>query len=285
MYAIYLPNAPLRPYIECFWFLQTNLTPPAQLEENIFTDGRADILFNFGAPYLRRNAGDQEQAHSLTASNLDAQRRYPVHIVQQGQLHLIGVRFRPAGLAAFLPMPMGQLAGLTLDLHNAFGPAGEELEYRLFETAGHRPQQLALLNTFFIRRLAVGAGHTLVNNLVATIEQHGGQITVRDLSRTYGYSIRTIDRIFQNVMGLSPKFYARIVRFGRVLNCLLHQPAAAWADIAAGYGYYDQPHFVKEFVEFTGQQPERYRAQLRREEVTTPPNHVQFLQDNSERMS
>jgi AraC-like DNA-binding protein len=280
MYEICFPLVPLRPFIECFWFLQTKVVPPAQLEEIIFADARADIVFSFGSPYLRRNAGQQDHTQMMSVSNLDAQRRYPVHISQQGQLHLIGVRFRPGGLAAFIRLPTGELDGLTLGLRDVFGQRGDDLEYQLFEAAGQRHMQLNLLNEFFMQNLEVRSAHALVTHVAAAIAERHGRAAIRDLSREYGYSIRTLDRLFHQVMGLSPKFYVRIARFRHTLNCLVHRPEIEWADIVSTYGYYDQPHFIKEFVEFTGIRPEAYRAQIHHHGFLSSPNHVQFLQDN-----
>jgi AraC-like DNA-binding protein len=284
VYVVRFPARPLQLFIECFWFLRTEVSPPQQLEEHIFTDGRADIVLSFGSPYLRSRAGREDHAQ-LVRSNLDAQRRYPVNIIQQGQIDLIGVRFRPGGLAAFVRVPVGELDGLTLGLRDVFGQAGDDLEQRLYEAAGRHDLQVRLLNGFFMGMLEVPEEHELVAHVAATIERQRGQVSVHGLGDMYGYSIRTLDRQFRQVMGFPPKFYARTVRFRHALNCLVHDPAVEWVDIVATCGYYDQPHFIKEFVEFTGTQPEAYRARLWDDGVPSAPNYVQFLQDNPEQMS
>ena len=271
-------------FIECFWFLRTEVSPPRQLEEHIFTDGRADFVLSFGSPYLRFRAGRQDQVQ-MVRSNLDAQRRYPVNIVQQGHIDLIGVRFRPGGLAAFVRVPVSELDGLTLGLREVFGQAGDDLEQQLYEAAGRYDLQVRLLNGFFMDLLKVPDEHELVAHVAATIERQRGQVSVHALSDMYGYSIRTLDRQFQQVMGFAPKFYARTVRFRHALSFLVHNPTIEWAGIIANCGYYDQPHFIKEFVEFTGTQPEAYRARLWDDGVPSAPNYVQFLQDNPEQTS
>ncbi len=284
MYRVVFPAAPLRRFIECFWFLRADIAPPGQLEEHIFTDARADIVFSFGNPYLRANAGQPGAPELMRVSNLDAQRRYPVSIVQHGHIDLIGVRFHPGGLAAFLPIPAGELEGLTLGMGDAFGLPGTGLEQQLYDAAPQPPRQLDLLNTFFMGRLHARPEHALVWHVAATIEQHAGNVPISRLSQLYGYSVRTLDRRFQQVLGFSPKFYARIVRFRQALNCLVHHPATAWTELASTYGYYDQPHFVKEFVEFTGSPPEVYRARFQRQDFPSTPNLVQFLQDTPDHL-
>jgi len=100
MYTIRFPAVPLRPFIECFWFLRVDIAPPERLEEQIFADARADIVINFGSPYLRLDAVEQ-RTQVMHRSNLDAHRCYPAGIFQQGQIDLVGIRLRPGGRAAF----------------------------------------------------------------------------------------------------------------------------------------------------------------------------------------
>lgn len=278
-YDIWAPSPPLRPFIESFWFLHTAVRGQAPLEEIVFTDARADLMLCFGSPYVRRTIGPHAHTQVMRLSHLDAQRHYPVHIMQQGQIDLIGVRFRPGGLAAFLPLPLSEVAGLTLGLSEVFGPRGAELEMRLFDAAGDRRRQASLLNAFFMWRLDVRPMHALVMHMATTLDQQYGRATVSELSRTYGYSVRSVDRLFQQVIGLSPKFYSRVARFRHALHGLTQRPGVAWVDLAGAYGYYDQPHFIKEFAAMTGLRPEEYRARLDRYRASPPPNHVQFLQD------
>jgi AraC-like DNA-binding protein len=42
----------------------------------------------------------------------------------------------------------------------------------------------------------------------------------------------------------------------------LSTPAIHWADIAADCGYYDQPHFIKEFRQFAGTTPTDFMRRM-----------------------
>lgn len=284
MYEIVFPDARLRPFVECYWFLKTRLRPPQQLEEVIFTDARADIVFVYNSPYVRRKPG--EAAPQLVrASNVDAQRRYPVRIQQQGPIHLIGVRFRPGGLAPFVSVPVYELSGSTVSLADAFGPAGADLEGKLYDVEtgpgrrNARRAQVQLLDEFFLSRLTLPPEHAQVTRWMAAIEQRRGLVSIAHLSRETGYSVRSVDRMFQRVLGLSPKFFARTVRFRHVHYELMRQPEFEWDAIVAAYGYYDQSHFAKDVWALTGVGPRQYREHLTAKRRHPPPNHVQFLQD------
>lgn len=327
VYEIYLPAPALRPFIECYWFLQAALRPPHQLEEMIFTDARADLVLVYSSPYLRTTAGSPARAGSPTkaglptkagsltkasaptsagpspsqpadqrqderhhqqepvrgelmrASNLDAPRRYPVHIRQQGNIDLVGVRFRPAGLAPFVRFPVNQLSGWTVSLFDTFGRPGVELEGKLFDARDHRSRQLALLDDFFLSRLTLHPAYHHVKGWMETLERRRGLVSIQQLSRDSGYSIRTVDRLFQQFVGLSPKFFARTVRFRHVHRHLMRHPECDWEDVVVSCGYFDQSHFAKDVLSLAGVSPKAYRAFLLRERDSLPPNFVQFLQD------
>src|SRR5688572_8800606 len=132
MYQFFLPPAPLQPFIQNYWRLRS---PSFVLEERIFVDCHADILFNFGCAYERRYLHQADKVDVMPASNLDGQRDTPLAIVQQGDIDLVAVRFKPGGLAAFVAMPVHELSNLTLDLYTAFGAEAVELEYQLFDNA------------------------------------------------------------------------------------------------------------------------------------------------------
>lgn len=280
MYEIRLPNAALRPFIECYWFLKATVDPLNSLDELIFIDARADMVFTFGSPYFRIKEGPSRGSRLIRSSNLDAQRRYPVRIKQHGKLDFIGVRFRPGGLSSFVRIPVHQLCGHTISLYDAFGHEGAKLEERLYDAAGQTNVQSDLLDRFFLSRLVVLPQYHRVMNWVLEIERRQGLVSISQISQSAKLSVRSIDRLFRQVIGVPPKFFARTVRFRNVHAQLMKSPSIRWDEIVESYGYVDQSHFTKDVVSMAGIHPQAYRAYLTRPRDSPPPNHVQFLQDN-----
>lgn len=70
-----------------------------------------------------------------------------------------------------------------------------------------------------------------------------------------GMSLRQLERKFEQLVGLSPKQLARIIRFQSVFRSAGCTPAPAWAEVALDCGYYDQAHFIREFKQLSGQSP------------------------------
>lgn len=274
MYHLFIPTPPLQHFIECYWIAKSISAQSDTLYEHIFVDARADILFNFGCAYARTRL-DESSSKNLGISNLDAQRSYPVIIQQTGEIHLIGVRFRPGGLSAFLPLPIHEISNCTLDVGVMFSASIMELQSRLYDAPTFQ-QQIGLLDLFFLRLLNPTPVHAYAHEVARQIEQHGGEINIHTLCQHVGYSIRTVDRIFNTTYGVSPKTYARIVRFQRALQQLRQNPNLSLAHIAQNCGYYDQAHFAKDFSALAGQNAEQFRKYLLAK--TLAPNLVQILQ-------
>jgi AraC-like DNA-binding protein len=274
MYHIFLPIEPLRPYIDNYWMLRA--PQPILLQEHIFVDGKADILFNFGCAYERRSLEQPNMVDSLRRSNVDGQRKFPVGILQQGAVHLIGVRFKAGGLAAFVRYSVHEISNQTINVRDIFGASADELEGRLYEAS--TTQQIALLDTFFLRWLQLPTNYVMTLRLARTLATTMDDLAIWQLCREAGYSFRSVDRFFRQFFGLSPKFYARIIRFQKALS-MLPNPQLGLAEIAFACGYYDQAHLNKEFQSFAAQTPSQYRTHLLQRTAAPPPNLVQFLQE------
>ncbi len=89
------------------------------------------------------------------------------------------------------------------------------------------------------------------------------------LTERLGLSPKRFIQLFSQQVGLTPKVYCRVQRFQRVLQTVQLQQQVDWADVAAGCGYYDQAHFIRDFRAFSGFNPSAYLS-LRGENL----NHV-----------
>ncbi|MFN8372998.1 MAG: DUF6597 domain-containing transcriptional factor [Anaerolineae bacterium] len=145
MYQAFIPPPILQPFIHSYWRLYASAY---RVEQSMVVDAYADLIFSYGIGYERRRLDTPSSVQSLAVSNLDAQRDYPLTIIQEGAVNLVGVRFRPGGLAAFTSVPVHEFSNQTPDLYNTFGAQALELESQLFDAADSA-QQIALLNQFF----------------------------------------------------------------------------------------------------------------------------------------
>lgn len=69
---------------------------------------------------------------------------------------------------------------------------------------------------------------------------------------------RQFERVFQYTVGMSPKEYARVVRFQKAL-WFIQQNKNNYAGIAIDCGFSDQSHFIREFKAMSGHTPQTIR--------------------------
>jgi AraC-like DNA-binding protein len=75
-------------------------------------------------------------------------------------------------------------------------------------------------------------------------------------------------------VGLNPKLFNRIARFQGVLEKVDPLPEPAWEQVALEYGYFDQSHLIRDFVEFSGSSPADYFRWLK--DLRDKGVHVKF---------
>jgi AraC-like DNA-binding protein len=83
---------------------------------------------------------------------------------------------------------------------------------------------------------------------------------IGDACRELGMSPRRFGTLFREHVGMSPKRYARLQRFRAVVDSAQIGRSIEWSRVAADCGFYDQPHLVREFRDFSGMTPSAYVA-------------------------
>ncbi len=86
---------------------------------------------------------------------------------------------------------------------------------------------------------------------------------------------RTLQRLFQRYVGVSPKWVLRRYRLHEAAAALAREQHRPWAEVAAELGYFDQSHFIRDFTAAIGMTPSptprragRRRPRSAREPVT-----------------
>jgi AraC-like DNA-binding protein len=264
-----VPRPPLHELIEDLYYLQGAppypwLTlPPAPA---------AVLIVNLGAPFRIRagadvEAGEYADGVVITPSTRALEFGYPPGT------RSVGVHFKPWGLAPFVRMPAAELCDRPVTVEEVWSRrATEELRNRLATAAGPR-EMLTLLEDELMRRVRETAGLGLVRHTSSVIAAATGAVAIGDLSAAAGVSGTHLAQRFKEVIGVTPKRFARTYRFAATVLSIDPAEPVDWLELAGRAGYYDQAHFVNEFRAFTGLTPTRY-LDLRRRFLREHPGHV-----------
>src|SRR5688572_8285715 len=124
--------------------------------------------------------------------------------------------------------------------------------------------RLDLLNNF-IKKLADNAIAIDSKTEFATkaINKSKGQISLQNIQHELGITERTLQRIFDTNVGISPKMYRRVCQFQSAFQKLNQYQFSKVSDIAYEHGYADQSHFIRVFKEFTNITPREYLKNMK----------------------
>ena len=88
-------------------------------------------------------------------------------------------------------------------------------------------------------------GDDLVRWAAARLEDSHGTHSVSELHRESGYGATRFNQRFKDELGVTPKQFARLVRFRAALDGL--ERSRSLAELALSLGYADQSHMNRDF--------------------------------------
>jgi AraC-like DNA-binding protein len=253
------PCPALRPFVRRLWVSEADRgsARDAEQREHVLPTGGVHIVFRLSGPGLRIFEGPDDRVGRRfgTAIVGGARSAYYVRDVSEPAWS-VGAELLPGAAPLLLGAPADAFAERHTPLEDLWGRDAAEAQQRLAD-AVTSDRRLALAESIFASRLPRVRGiHPAIAEALARFDTGAD---VRSLVDRSGFSHRRFLTLFRAAVGLSPKRYARIVRFRGALARVATRSAPSWADLALAAGYSDQSHFNREFREFAGVTPGHYR--------------------------
>lgn len=241
------PRKELRTYVRYYWTLETN-QPFSVLT---FPIGCPQMIFHRRTPLFIPELSSRQDKFTISG-----QVNFPAHIASDGDTEMIVAFFYPHTIGRFIDTPPSEFYNSEI--------SGFDLGNRSLNS---------LANTILDCEDTFLAVRIIEAWLLARLSRQGAELSyqprigyavtrlmadpstpVTQLADGACLSPRQFRRVFYSQVGMSPKEYARIVRFQKsmwLLQCGKHE----YADIAYSCGYSDQSHFIREFCQFSSLTP------------------------------
>lgn len=254
VFVVVPPPPDLAPVIAGVWLARGSTE---HRREAVLPNGVVELIFNLGGPQWVVDGGPRRR---FCASFLAGTQLAPLWIEEESETDLIGVRFRPGGIADWLDEPLRELTQRvesTDDL--SLKPWARELR----EALGNAPtvaERLQLTLEALRRHRRVTGCDGRVRR-VLRLEAAAGDFepaSVAAMARRVGVSHKHLISLFQRAVGVSPRQLRRVMRFHGVVTALERSRPASWADLAAHAGYADQSHLIREFRHFASCTPTEF---------------------------
>jgi AraC-like DNA-binding protein len=173
-------------------------------------------------------------------------------LVLRGRYDVFTIHFHASGFHRLFRVPMAELADRAYDARSVIGPIVSEIEQRLADASNFQ-EHIHVATDFLLRHLSGRASPDVFAAVANRFILERGALRVDDAAANAELSVRQFERRFPEHVGLSPKLYARIVRFHAALEAKVMAPRRLWTDIAHEFGYYDQMRMVRDFERIAGE--------------------------------
>ncbi len=246
------PHPSLRAHVRRYigWWEQR--TSPLYRRE--LPTAEVPLIINFGAPIRLFDVADRTRSTELGSFVVGA---YDSHVIVEanGSQGGMQIDFTILGMRLFLSRPLADLTNRGVALEDIFGAEGRRVTMEL-QDAPTWQARFDLLDREIGARIAAAKLPTA--EVLCTwkrIVDSGGLVTIGALVDETGWSQKHLVSQFREHIGLAPKTFARVMRFGRAVNRLRRREHTSLTELALDCGYYDQSHFDRDFRNFAGVTP------------------------------
>lgn len=221
------PSPDLAGYVEHYWVVSWNYSEPYR---------------QLIVPYPNVHLTFQNGGATVTGVSSGHQIR-----VLEGSNGVFGVAFRPGCFRPFLRASVSTITDRSIDAGEVFGP---DLPV---------PPDVETVERFLRAHLpAPDPKAEEAADIVSTIAANPEITRVDALARDLGTSVRQLQRLFAEYVGIGPKWVIRRYRLHEVTERMAKGAQIDWALLAAELGYADQAHFIRDFKEIFGESPTHY---------------------------
>lgn len=253
-----IPPPALQPFVQQLWWSETPGSPEGS-REHVLPTGQMHLVFRLSGPALRVFNGDHDPEGQKIPGPVVGGARSSYYIKELGRpVVSIGAQLRPGAAQVMFGVSAAELAGRHTPLCDLWGPRAQDVFDQLAAAPTPR-QQLHRLQALLAERLPGVKG---LHPAIAEALRSDRDRRVDDWVRDSHYSHRGFISLFKQAIGVSPKRYARLMRFQKLLAALRACPEGRLTDLALSMGYSDQAHMNREFREFAGVTPMQYRLRL-----------------------
>jgi AraC-like DNA-binding protein len=268
-YQEHKPNTALSRYIECIWILNGRNNETNSIVEPLVPGGRTELIFS-RSEILWHGSNLKNKAERISSSFLLGQRNCVKYITCLNHYSSLGVRLRCGCLPVFCGVHANTYSNRITLLNTIFGAEIDHVTETVFEAKNiaDRIQIIELWLERNITELNSDWQDLQEYQEKITAAENAGPMTIKMLSKAYGWNDKKTERLFLRYVGFTPTQFIKIIRFRRSVEKLF-SGYENLTDLAYESGFYDQSHFIREFYRYAGNKPSDF--------IKHPNNIAKFL--------
>src|SRR5271166_931863 len=211
------------------------------------------LQFHLAEPYRTRH--DNGPASLMPRTYLSGPLTYQrVQIYESGLIHVFNILFHPTGLNRLVGINMASLVNNAASASDVFGRSALALDDSV-RLAPDFPSRVASVERWVAMMMEKREPDSTIEGSSRLLMAVQGRARIDSLVRRSGLSASQFQRRFASEVGMTPKLFARTIRFDAAMAAHNNAPDRSWTDIVHELGYFDQAHFIGECRAFAGVLP------------------------------
>lgn len=240
--ATYPPSPALATWVDYFWVVEWDLAGGPPQTQRVMPYPNAHLVFEAGRSAI----------HGVVRGSFGR--------VVSGAGRVLGVRFKPGGLRPFIDTPLAAFTDRTIPIEAALGVKAGEGEQRVLCQPDDVSMVAAAESMLMPALPEPDSAALLAAHAVAAAAIEHGPVTVAGLAVKVGVNERSLQRLFSNYVGVSPKWVIQRYRLQEAMAHLSTNEAVDLAGLAHALGFFDQAHLTRDFTKLVGCSPLAYWA-------------------------
>ncbi len=240
------------PWVENHWRLAWDLPPGRSYVSEVLPHPTCSLTVE-DATHPRPGMPPGERVVVTGVST----RRFDVEL--RGRGRVLGVRFRPGGLAALTGLGAAAWSDRTVAARAVL--PGRMVDRLADPALAEDPDAWEAAAEEGLAALDPGPDERYdeVLAVVGTMLADPALLTVGEVAQRHGCTPRRLQRLFAHYVGVGPKWVLARYRMHDVVAALDAGYDGTLTDLAVRHGWYDQAHFTRDFTALVGVTPGRYR--------------------------
>lgn len=246
---IHHPSKALSPYVARY----TIVDCPDEMVNRVLPEASMVMAIRYKGVVKQQFSDTSQDLPIAIVSGLRKSGRTIQYLKDSGNIVIV---FNAVGAHAFFREPLHELVEETVPLDNFEGYQCAALLHEQLADAQNNTARIQVIEQFLLSKLFRHKPDPLVFAALDRIRAARGIINMKTLADAMCLSQDAFEKRFRKTVGISPKQYSFIIRMKAIISHGLQYQTLA--ETAFHAGYFDQPHFTKDFKLFTGQTPTDY---------------------------
>ena len=232
------PSDALKPFVENYWIILWDLSgKPDYVQENL------------PHPSINLVVDPMGQSGIFGAQN----HKFVYRLSGAGRI--FGVKFWPGAFYNFYGAAVKELGGTHVEIEKVFGIHDAELDKKFLQVNDPIHLSASIEKMLLDQQPILDFGAREARRLVEIVSKAPAIVRVSELAKIAQLSERSLQRLFDTYVGVSPKWVIDRYRMLAAVDALNRGEQINLTDLAHQLGYFDSAHFGRAFKALTGISP------------------------------